>query len=402
MDVYKRLFTGLAVSFTGCIGVAQNPVEETLRSMNQNASIEKALHHMDDVLVENQASIDSSWLLSAAVLVCIALAGLCLFETGIVRSRHSINVGLKSMLNFSVALVVYIFLGSSLMYAIGSADWSTIRLEDFQIWQFSANDAVWAFLLFQAACAAFCSAIASGAMAERVRFSGYLIFVALFAGIIYPAFGHWAWGSRGTLYGLGGEAGWLEAMGFHDFAGATVIFGVGGATALAGIMIVGSRINRFRKDGKPLLIANHNIPLAIIGVVILSVGWFGIIGGAHVNTNAAPGRLFVNTAMAGAGGCISGLLLFGIIRGAPGVFVVVNGLIGGLVAVSAGCDVINPLSATVIGAVAGIFASSGAVLIEKLKLDDATGAIPVYLCNGVWGTIAVALFHENGFQIDVL
>lgn len=353
---------------------------------------------------ELQSNLNYVWIMTAAILVFFMQVGFCMLEMGLVRSKNCINVAMKNILDFSAVAISYLLFGFTFMYgaAEGSGGSAFIGSDNFALWKKGGDDPVWIFWFFQVVFAATCCTIASGAMAERTKFVGYLIYTVILSGLIYPVFGHWAWGSFGGDFGFGGEKGWLEAVGFHDFAGATVVHGIGGATALAGIIILGARVGRFGEKGESRFIPGHSLPLATFGALILWMGWFGFNAGSSVQGSAEIGRICVNTAVGGAAGCLAGMVLFWIIRGIPNVLVAVNGVLGGLVAVTACCDVINPLAAVAIGALAGLISTSGAILLEKMGLDDVAGAVPVHLFNGIWGTLAVAIFHEEGFSLNQL
>ena len=374
-------------------GFSQGPIETGLSTVSDQRFLE-----LQNQLENHERNLKHIWMLTAAILVFFMQVGFCMLEMGLVRSKNCINVAMKNVLDFSAVTISYFFFGFTFMYGIGKG----IGWDRFQLWTIPADNSIWVFWFFQVVFAATCCTIASGSMAERTRFVGYLIYTVILGGLIYPTFGHWVWGSRGASFGFGGEPGWLEALGFHDFAGGTVVHGIGGATALAGIMILGARIGRFGEDGEPLYIPSHNLPLVAFGSLILWMGWFGINAGASITVDAAMGRICANTAIAGGAGCISGLVLFWVLRGIPSVLVSLNGVLGGLVAVTAACDVVNPLSALVIGAIAGVIATGGALFLEKMKLDDVTGAVSVHLFNGIWGTLAVAFFHEKGFNPELL
>jgi len=349
-----------------------------------------------------QKNIDYVWTICAAVLVFFMQAGFCMLETGLSRSKNCLNVAMKNVLDFTCTVIFFLFFGFTFMFGASHAGW--IGLDNFQIWKFDGDSPIWVFFFFQAMFAGTSCTIASGAMAERTKFMGYLAYACVLSGFVYPIFGHWAWGSFGGGYeeGFGGTQGWLEAMGFHDFAGSSVVHGIGGATALAGIIILGPRIGRFGKDGTPRYLPGHNFPLVTLGTLILWMAWFGFNGGSTLKGDASIGRICVNTALAGAVGCWSGLIVFWLARGTPSPLVAMNGILGGLVAITACCDCVNPLSAVLIGAVAGVVATWGTLLLDALRLDDVVGAVPVHLFNGVWGTICVGLFHEDGFDLNRL
>lgn len=351
-----------------------------------------------------QKNIDYVWTVTAAILVIFMQVGFCMLELGLSRSRNAVNVAMKNVLDFSGASIAFLLFGFTFMFGTTEGGW--IGSQDFAIWRFDGDSPIWTFFFFQSVFVATACTIASGAMAERTKFVGYLCYATILSGLIYPIFGHWAWGSLGGGFeeGFGGSPGWLESFGagFSDFAGATVVHGIGGASALAGIIIVGPRVGRFDKDGNPVYLPGHNLPLVCFGTLILWVGWFGFNAGSLVEGSSSIGRICVNTAMAGSAGCIASMAFFWSLRGVPNVLITLNGILGGLVAITACCNVISPFSAIFIGGIAGIIATAGALMLEKMKLDDVVGAVPVHLFCGVWGTVCVALFHQDGFTMQRL
>lgn len=366
------------------------------------------LQSLESPLGENkpqiQKNIDYVWTVTAGILVMMMQLGFCMLEIGMARSRNAINVAMKNVLDFSGSCVAFLLFGFTFMFGTTEGGW--IGSQDFAVWKFSGDSPIWTFFFFQVVFAATSCTIASGAMAERTKFVGYLCYAVILSGLIYPIFGHWAWGSFGGGFeeNFGGSPGWLESFGtgFVDFAGSTVVHGIGGASALAGIIIVGPRLGRFDKDGNPRYLPGHNLPLVCFGTLILWVGWFGFNAGSLVEGSAGIGRICVNTAISGAAGSIVAMGCFWMLRGVPNVLITLNGALGGLVGITACCDVVTPISALFIGAISGIIATAGAILLEKMKLDDVVGAVPVHLFCGIWGTICVALFHEEGFSLQRL
>ncbi|MDF1741611.1 MAG: ammonium transporter [Verrucomicrobiales bacterium] len=351
-----------------------------------------------------QKNIDYVWTVTAAILVMLMQLGFCMLEIGMSRARNAINVAMKNVLDFSVATISFMLFGFVFMFGTSETGW--IGTQDLAIWRFGGESPIWTFFFFQVVFVATACTIASGAMAERTKFIGYMCYTVILSGLIYPVFGHWAWGSFGGGFeaGFGGSPGWLETfgVGFHDFAGSTVVHGIGGASALAGILIVGARKGRFDEDGNPRYLPGHNLPLVCFGTIILWVGWFGFNAGSLVEGSSGIGRICVNTAVAGAAGCVIAMCFFWVIRGVPNVLVSLNGILGGLVAVTACADVVTPVGALILGGVAGIISTWGAMLLEKMRIDDVVGAVPVHLFCGIWGTLCVALFHEEGFSMDRL
>lgn len=349
-----------------------------------------------------QRNTDFVWTVIAGMLVFFMQAGFALLEMGSVRAKNAINCAMKGLLDFCSSSIFYLLFGFTLMF--GPSSGGFIGGHSFWLSNFPANSPLWAFWFFQVVfCGAACT-IASGAMAERTKFLGYMAYTSLFAGLVYPIFGHWAWGSlaSGRQEGFGGGMGWLEALGFHDFAGSCVVHGIGGASALAGIMVVGPRVGRFAKDGTARTFPGHNYPLVFLGTFILFMCWFAFNAGSTLTGQAEIGRIAVNTCIAGSSGGFFGLLLIWILRGAPDAASTMNGLLAGCVGITASCDMVTPFSALIIGAVAGALCSLATIMLERWRLDDPVGAVPVHLVCGLWGTVCVALFDETGFKFSRL
>lgn len=347
-----------------------------------------------------QLNLNLVWMVLAGALVFLMQAGFALVELGFSRAKNSINILMKNFLDFSIATIVFLFLGFGLMFGTSWDGW--IGTDGFWLSTKGGDDSLWAFWFFQVVFAGTACTIVSGAMAERTKFVGYLTYAVFLSGLIYPFTGHWAWGSFGGGFGVGGEAGWLEAMGFVDFAGSSVVHGCGGACALAGILIIGPRYGRFGKDGSPRLIAGHNIPMAALGVFILWFGWFGFNAGSTLIGDGSIGRIVANTTVAPAAGAIAAMVSMWFVQGRPDVGIAMNGALGGLVGITACCANITPASGFVVGLVAGLLTTIATIGLERMKVDDAVGAVPVHLVNGWWGTLAVALFDEDGFTAQSL
>lgn len=352
------------------------------------------------------------------VFVCAAMvffmqAGFCLVELGYARSKSCLNVVMKNCTDICVAVLLYFVLGFGLMFGLSQAGWIGVQIP--WISDFDTDSTIWMFLLFQVMFAGTAATIVSGAVAERTRFMGYLIFSVILSGVIYPIAGHWAWGNLagGMVDGFGylsAEAaglsevsgGWLADMGFIDFAGSTVVHGVGGAAALAGIIVIGARKGRFAEDGTPRLVSGHNKPLIALGTLILWFGWFGFNAGSALEINASVGRIAFNTLISACGGGLSGMICYWGLQGRPSPSAMLNGVLAGCAAITAGCANVSPISALLIGLVGGIVAVFCESALLKLRLDDVVGAVPVHLGAGMWGTIAVAIFYEDGFSTDLL
>jgi ammonium transporter, Amt family len=346
-----------------------------------------------------QKNIDYVWTLISGIMVFFMQAGFAFLEMGCSRAKNTINCAMKGLLDFSSSSIMYLLFGFTLMF--GPSSGGFIGSHSFWLSDFPASSPLWTFWFFQVVfCGAACT-IASGAMAERTSFMGYMAYSAFFSGLVYPVFGHWAWGSSSTGYepNFGGGQGWLEALGFHDFAGSTVVHGMGGACALAGIMVVGPRVGRFGKDGSARTMPGHNVPLAFLGTFILFMTWFCFNAGSTLTGGPEIGRIAVNTCIAGSSGGFFGLILIWALRGAPDAASTMNGLLAGCVAITAGCDCVTPFSALIIGVIAGSLCALSTIFLEKLGLDDVVGAVPVHLVGGIFGTVAVGVFHETGFKL---
>jgi Amt family ammonium transporter len=253
-----------------------------------------------------------------------------------------------------------------------------------------------AFWMFQVVFAATAATIVSGAMAERTKFSGYLLYSVFISALIYPIFGSWAWGS---LFNGGG---WLEGLGFIDFAGSTVVHSVGGWAALAGTIVLGPRLGKYTKDGKIKPILGHNLPLAALGVFILWLGWFGFNPGSTTAANKDIAMIFVNTNLAAAAGAVLALFTSWIKFGKPEVGMSLNGGLAGLVAITAPCANVSPSSAVIIGAFAGVIVVLSVLFFDRIKVDDPVGAISVHGVNGAWGTLAAGIFNMGGTSLKII
>jgi Amt family ammonium transporter len=328
-------------------------------------------------------------------------AGFALVEAGYTRTKNTVNIMMKNLMDFVIATFAYWAIGYGLMFGtVGNGFFGT---DNFFV-SIGGADVVGlphlAFWLFQLVFAGTASTIVSGAMAERTKFSAYLIYSLVISLLIYPIAGHWTWGS-GWLWTLGDSSGLLAGGGFRDFAGSSVVHSVGGWAALIGAWLVGPRTGRFTADGKPVAMPGHSVALAFLGTLILWFGWFGFNGGSQLaiaGANAdAVGLVVTNTTIGAAAGALAALLTEWGRTGKTNIGAALNGALAGLVAITAGCAYVTPGSAFIIGAVAGPLVIYGAILLEKLKIDDPVGAVPVHLVNGVWGTLAVGLFaSQNG------
>lgn len=343
-----------------------------------------------------QKNADIVWTVVAAALVFFMQAGFAMVETGFTRAKSAGNIMMKNLMDFCMGGFAYWAVGFGLMFGVsnGWVGWSNFFV-DFDN---SGIDGQWGytFWFFQMVFAATAATIVSGAMAERTKFIGYLIYSFFISLIIYPVFGHWAWGNLFTAANLESGA-WLAKKGFIDFAGSTVVHSVGGWAALAGAIVVGPRIGKFTKDGKPVAIPGHSLTLASLGVFILFLGWFGFNPGSTTAANGTLARVAVNTLLAACMGANSSLIVSWIKFGKPDVGMTLNGTLAGLVAITAPCYTVTPLGSVLIGTIAGILVVFAVLFFDKIKIDDPVGAISVHGVCGAFGTLSAALFHENLF-----
>ncbi|HUD53421.1 ammonium transporter [Parvibaculum sp.] len=333
-------------------------------------------------------SVDTLWVLICTVLVLLMQAGFACLESGMVRAKNSINVAVKNVIDFCIAGLGFWALGFALMF--GASQSGLIGMSGFAFRGEASDGAVWAtvFFFFQLAFCSTSTTIVSGAVAERMSFRGYIITAAVLSTLIYPVFGHWAWGGL-----LNGEAaGWLERLGFIDFAGSTVVHSVGGWISLAAILVMGPRIGRFGPGGGH--IEGHDMPMAALGMFLLWIGWFGFNGGSTLALNDTVPFVLVHTMLAAAAGGFAVTMLSWMRTGLPDAGGTLNGILAGLVAITANCHIVNMPAAVFIGAMGGMICYGTSLLLAHLEIDDAVDAVPVHLAAGIWGTLAVALFGD--------
>ena len=342
--------------------------------MKQPTSLTLALQIVRDV--------DILWVISASALVFLMQAGFLGLEAGLTRTKNAINVAIKNLADFGVSVIVFWLIGFGVMFGATSNGW--FGTDSFALSFAESQPGATVFFLFQVMFAGTAVTIVSGAVAERLRFLGYIFIAVFVAGFTYPLFGHWAWNSGG----------WLAERGFVDFAGSSVVHSVGGWTALAVLLVIGPRIGRFPKDGPPREIQGNNLPLASLGVLLLFVGWLGFNGGSTLAIDSGVGRVLANTVLAGAAGLVAATALGYRRNGRAEIDHVFNGVLGGLVAITANAHAVDSVAAAAIGALGGIVAIGAMVLLEKFRIDDAVGAVPVHLAAGVWGTLATGIFGE--------
>ena len=338
-------------------------------------------------------TVNNTWMLVATFLVFIMHLGFACLESGLTQSKNTVNILFKNTSIVAISLVTYAFVGFNLMYpgdfSLGQffgfagfgldpgVDGNTVAYAD-------GAYTYWTDFIFQAMFAATGATIVSGAVAERIKLNSFLVFTTIFVALVYTIAGSWKWGG-----------GWLDQLGFYDFAGSTLVHSVGGWGALAGVIVLGPRLGKY-VDGQIRGIAGHSMPLATIGVFLLWLGWFGFNGGSVLSADAELVSLvFVTTCLAASTGIIGAMLTSWIVQKKPDLSMVLNGMLAGLVGITAGADTVSVNAAMLIGLVAGAIVVGAVLLIDRAKIDDPVGAISVHLVCGIWGTLAVGLFSVN-------
>ncbi len=334
------------------------------------------------------------WMMISTILVFIMHLGFATLETGLTRSKNTVNILFKNTAIVAIGLLTYAIIGFNLMYP---GEFTISGILGFAGFGISSPEGAgglidyagggytyWTDFIFQGMFAATAATIVSGAVAERIKLSSFLIFSAIYVALVYPAVGSWVWGG-----------GWLSEMGFHDFAGSTLVHSVGGWGALAGVILLGARLGKY-DNGTVKPIPGHSMPLATIGVFLLWFGWFGFNGGSVLS--ADPGMVsyvFVTTSLAAAAGIGGAVILSWTIQKKPDLSMALNGALAGLVGITAGADVISPMNSVIVGVIAGLLVVVAVIGFDKVKLDDPVGALSVHLVCGIWGTLAVGLFSSS-------
>jgi len=339
------------------------------------------------------------WMMVCTALVFFMHTGFAFLEIGLTRQKNTINILFKNIFIITVGLLLYYIGGFNLMYpgfeegSMGIFEFAGFGIdapENGMTAEYADGGYTWwTDFLFQGMFAATAATIVSGAVAERIKIGPFMIFTIIYVGLIYPIAGSWQWGG-GFLSTLGGEDG-----GFYDFAGSTLVHSVGGWGALIAIYLLGARIGKFGKDGKPNAIPGHSIPMATAGVLILWLGWFGFNGGSVLSADPATTSLvLVTTCLAAAAGGVAAAALSTIMYKNMDLTMFLNGILGGLVGITAGADLMSPTEAVIIGLIAGVIIVLGVALIDRIRLDDPVGAVTVHLICGIWGTLAVGIFGD--------
>jgi len=345
----------------------------------------------DDVTAE-MFTVNNTWMLVATFLVFIMHLGFACLESGLTQAKNTVNILFKNTGVISIGLLTYAFVGFNLMYPgdfsigqfFGFAGFGIDAGAEGITSAYNPGYTYWTDFIFQAMFAATAATIVSGAVAERIKLGSFLVFTTIYVALIYPIAGSWKWGG-----------GWLDQMGFYDFAGSTLVHSVGGWGALAGVIVLGPRLGKYL-NGRVRPIAGHSMPLATIGVFLLWLGWFGFNGGSVLS--ADPGLVslvFVTTALAAAAGVLGAMIGSWSVQHKPDLSMVLNGSLAGLVGITAGADTVSVNAAMIIGLIAGFIVVASVILIDRAQLDDPVGAISVHLVCGVWGTLAVGIFSVN-------
>ena len=337
--------------------------------------------------------INNTWMLVAAFMVFIMHLGFAALEAGLTQAKNTVNILFKNLCILSIGMLTYALIGFNLMYP-GEAwvgwivGWGGVGLasgaDGLTVAYADGHYTYWTDFIFQAMFAATAATIVSGAVAERVKLSSFLMFATVYVAVIYPIVGFWQWGG-----------GWLAELGFHDFAGSTIVHSVGGWAALAGAIVLGPRLGRYTHHPaqKP---HGHSLPLAAIGVLLLWFGWYGFNGGSVLSADpAAVSLVVVTTSLAAATGALTTAVATWTMYRKPCLAMALNGALAGLVGITAGADAVSPMAAIVIGVVAGGLVLGATRLMNRIRIDDPVGAVPVHLVCGIWGTVAVGIFSAD-------
>jgi len=334
------------------------------------------------------------WMMLCAALVFFMHLGFSFLEIGLTRQKNTINILFKNFFIITMGIIVYCLVGFNLMYpgnfniiGNGILGFAGLGLDSAAASDLAYNEGYtyWTDFLFQAMFAATAGTIISGAVAERIKINSFMLIVFIYVGLVYPVVGSWQWGS-----------GFLYSLGFYDFAGSTLVHSVGGWGALIIIYLLGARKGKFDSNGNAVAIPGSNIPLSAAGVLILWLGWFGFNGGSVLSADPTNTSLvLVTTCLAAAAGGISAAFVSNLLYKNLDITMFMNGVLGGLVGITAGADQMGPTEAIIIGAIGGVIVVLGITLLDKCKLDDPVGAIPVHLFAGIWGTLAVGIFGDS-------
>ena len=337
-------------------------------------------------------TINNTWMLVSTILVFLMHLGFAALEAGLTRAKNTVNILFKNTSIVAIGLLTYALCGFNLMYPgdfvlgdwLGFAGFGLNPGENWNTASYNIGYTYYTDFIFQAMFAATAATIVSGAVAERIKLSSFLLFSTIYVAIIYPIAGSWKWGG-----------GWLHQLGFYDFAGSTLVHGVGGWAALVGAYLLGPRIGKYtRKGAHP--IKGHNMPLTAIGVFLLWFGWYGFNGGSVLSANpGAVSTVFVTTTLSASGGIIGSMAFSWYLSNKPDLSMILNGSLAGLVGITAGADVINPTMSILVGLISGLLVVASVLYLDSRKIDDPVGAISVHLICGIWGTLAVGIFSTD-------
>jgi Amt family ammonium transporter len=408
----RTLFLFGLLLFAGYSGIVSpaiaGPLTEVSDSIIAVETVEVAQDGTYSTLEEFQESpgyikfiIDNLWILIAAFLVLLMHLGFASVESGLTQSKNSVNVIYKNVFILCTGVLIYAFIGFQIMYP---GDFNgVLGFGGFGIGYdpsdavgmltpaYGAEMTIWTDFIFQAMFAATAATIVSGCVTGRIKLSSFMLFGVLLLAFAYPVTGSWVWGG-----------GWLAELGFYDFAGSTLVHGVGGVAGLACVILLGARTGKF-KDGKVFAIPAHNIPLATVGVFLLWVGWFGFNGGSVLSADpVGVSYVFVTTALAACAGALASMITTQVVMKSLDAPMALNGILAGLVGITAGADVISVSGAVLVGGVAGVLVVLSILMFDKLKIDDPVGAISVHGVCGIWGTLAVGIFTEVSFLVQLI
>ena len=336
-------------------------------------------------------TINNTWMLVAAFLVFIMHLGFATLESGLTQAKNTVKILFKNVSIIAIGILTYAVCGFNLMYPgdfngfFGFAGLGISTGAEGLTPAYNPGYTYWTDFIFQAMFAATAATIVSGAVAERIKLSSFLVFSTVYVALVYPIVGSWTWGG-----------GWLAEKNFHDFAGSTLVHSVGGWAALVGAYTLGPRLGKYSKNGEIKPIMGHNMPLATIGVFLLWFGWYGFNGGSVLSADpGAVSFVFVTTTLAAAAGVIGAMGTSWIISKKPDLSMILNGSLAGLVGITAGADCISPMYSVVVGLIAGVLVVVAVIRLDKMKIDDPVGAISVHLACGIWGTLAVGIFSPD-------
>ena len=398
--MFKKLTTGILLGFlilTGVPGFSQEAAAPAEAVVTETAPVADttALEELTAKAATLSMGVDTIWVMIAGFLVFFMNLGFAMVESGLARAKNTVNILTKNFIVFALASVAYWIVGFGLMFANGN---SFMGLEGLFFIGGNGVDGAYASLswanvplfakfFFQLVFAATAATIVSGAVAERIKFQSFIAFSLVLVGLLYPVTGHWIWGG-----------GFLASWGFWDFAGSTVVHSVGGWAALAGVIVLGPRLGKYKSNGSVSPIPGHNLAMVTMGGLVLWFGWFGFNPGSTmgVGDGSAIAHIAVTTNTAAAFAIISSTIMSWIFQKKPDLTMIINGALAGLVAITAGCAFVTIEAAAIIGFIAGILVVLAVWSFDFLKLDDPVGALSVHLVNGVWGTLAVGLFAVTG------